>query len=94
MTSSILQDAVDTLSGLARWRLDQLRWQLVEQSVEAVEQALDLGDENLLQAATADLELLGPVRWSGIGDRKGVDIPPVLLERVTILALRLLRLMG
>lgn len=89
VSSPIIDDILGTLSDLAGWLLDDMRWALVDECLDAVEQALELNDDNALQAATADLELLGPSRVSSrvsrTGSRKAIDIPPPLRDRVTAL---------
>ena len=89
MSNVVREDALDTLSDVTGWRLDSLRWLLVEQGVGALEQALKRTDENALRVVTSDLELLGPVRSSGIGSSDAVDMPLDLRDRVTALINRL-----
>lgn len=49
----------------------------------------DHDDENMLRAATADLELLGPVRVSGLGSQQTTEVPAELRERIERLIGRL-----
>ena len=89
VSSPIMLDAIETLSDLPLRRLDRMRWLLVDEGLDAVEQALDHDDENALLAATADLELLSPSRVSRPGSHNMVDIPLGTLDRVTALIGRL-----
>jgi MinD-like ATPase involved in chromosome partitioning or flagellar assembly len=87
-SSAVQEDALDTLSEVEGWRLDALRWQLVDQGVDRLRQALDQHDDDAVRVATADLELVGPLRGAGSG-RDVTDIPPDLRARVTALIERL-----
>lgn len=86
--SAVQEDALDTLSDVEGWRLDPLRWQLVDQSVDRLHRALDGSDDDAVRVATADLELVGPLRGAG-GDHDATDIPPELHARVAVLIERL-----
>jgi len=90
VSSPVVLDTIETLSHLTSWRLDQTRWLLVNEGLDAVEQALEHDDENALMATTADLELLAPARLSSLRSTKAVDdIPPKMRDRVTGLIGRL-----
>jgi hypothetical protein len=56
------QDALDVLDDALLWQLPPGRWVEIERAVEALVQALANGDDASFRQATADLELLGPVR--------------------------------
>lgn len=85
-SSSNMEFALESLSGIVTWRLDSTRWLLVDEGLDAVEQALEHDDENALLAATTDLELLAPMRVAyRTESRSPVDIPSPLRARVTAL---------
>ncbi|MCO1655628.1 CATRA system-associated protein [Pseudonocardia humida] len=56
------RDALDVLADSLHWHLSAGRWIEVEQLVRTMARALADGDERSFRRATADLELLGPVR--------------------------------
>lgn len=85
---AVHEDAVDVLSDVAVWQLDLVRWQLVDQGLGAIEEALDRHDDDTVRMYTADIELLGPVRGSGIGGEP-VEIPDELRARIVGLIDRL-----
>jgi MinD-like ATPase involved in chromosome partitioning or flagellar assembly len=87
-SAAVQEDALDTLSDVAGWRLDTLRWQLVAQGVDQLGAALDRADDDAIRVATADLELVGPIRAAGSGE-DATDIPPGLRARVGELIARL-----
>lgn len=82
-------EAADLLDDALVWRLDDLRWQLVEQQVGAMEDALAERDEPAIVDLTSDLAQLGPVRSSYRGNAGPVDIPGQLAARVRPLIARL-----
>ena len=86
--SEVQEDALDTLSDVVVWRLDALRWQLVAQGVELLGVAIDRADDDGIRVATADLELVGPVRGAGSG-ADATDIPPDLRTRIGALIAQL-----
>jgi hypothetical protein len=56
------QDALDVLDDALFWQLPPGRWVEIERVVRALDQALTNEDDASFRRATADLELLGPVR--------------------------------
>lgn len=91
LSRGALEEAQETLSDAMDWRLDPLRWQLVERGLEAIEDALSRLDENSLRHATSDLELLSPVRMTQLGKYPDIEIPPVLSDKIKDLLSRLTR---
>jgi hypothetical protein len=78
-------EALDVVSEVLEWRLAEARWQAIQQVLIAMEAALAAGDLDALAAATADLELAGPLRITRIGTTPVVAAaPPVrdLLNRL------------
>ncbi|MDZ5446510.1 CATRA system-associated protein [Micromonospora sp. 4G57] len=62
-------DALNVLRDVADWRLAPERWERVEDILRSMEEAFAAGDPAGLRAATADLEVHGPVRLRGIGTK-------------------------
>jgi hypothetical protein len=60
-------EALDVLSDAFQWLLAETRWQAIEQILTAMDAAVETGDTAALAAATADLELAGPLRIIPIG---------------------------
>jgi CATRA-Associated Small Protein len=60
-------DALDVLSDALQWQLSEARWRAIEQILTTMNTALETGDMAALAAATADLELAGPLRIIPIG---------------------------
>jgi hypothetical protein len=69
-------EALDVLSDVRQWQLAGPRWQAIEQILDAMAAALEAGDVEALTAATADLELAGPLRIVRIAATP-VTPPPV-----------------
>jgi hypothetical protein len=65
--AELRSEALDALSDAAAWRLAEARWQAIEQILVAMDAAQASGDMDALAAATADLELAGPLRIIPIG---------------------------
>jgi len=65
--TAIESEALDALSDAAAWQLAEARWQAIERILVAMDAALASGDVDALAAATADLELAGPLRIIPIG---------------------------
>ena len=76
------REAAAVLRHVADWELAPSRWDLVDGLLDAMEAALDSGDAEALAAATADLELAGPVRIVRIGSSQPSAAPPLIRERV------------
>lgn len=87
--AAVLADVFDLLSEVIDWQLDILRWQLVDDGISLLENALDTGDDDLVGVAVADIELLGPVRGSGLGHREVVGVPDAVRNRIYHLIARL-----
>jgi hypothetical protein len=78
-------EALDVVFDALHWRLADARWQTIEQVLIAMDAALAAGDLDALAAASADLELAGPLRITRIGATPVVPpAPPVrdLLNRL------------
>jgi hypothetical protein len=60
--AEVRADALDVLLDALQWQLAEARWQTIEQALAAMDAALTSGDMDELAAATADLELAGPLR--------------------------------
>jgi CATRA-associated small protein len=58
--------ALDVVQAALGWHLTGARWQAVDQALTAMAEALETGDLDALVAATAELELDGPVRLTPI----------------------------
>ncbi len=71
------EEALEVLLDVLEWRLTEARWQLIDQSLIAMDAALKAGDPAALATAIADLEIAGPVRIIKIGDPQGEPPPPV-----------------
>lgn len=91
ISAEIRADAAAVLDDVRRWRLDELRWQLVEQAVSALADALETRDESALQALTSDLELLDPARSSGLSSSPAIAAPEGIRDLVVRLTERLTR---
>ncbi|MFJ4525587.1 CATRA system-associated protein [Streptomyces sp. NPDC088810] len=74
-------DAVDVLDDLLQWQLTAERWERVEALVRSLDQALAAGDGDALRAATAELELAGPVRITRIGTKSLIPVPEKTRDR-------------
>jgi hypothetical protein len=75
-------DALDVVSDVLQWQLHEMRWQPVEQILAAIEDALTADDTAALTAATANLELAGPVRLTRIGATPIVPPPATVRARL------------
>jgi hypothetical protein len=83
--ADVRAEALDVVSDALQWRLADARWQVIEQVLIAMDAALAAADLDALAAATADLELSGPLRITRIGATPVVPpTPPVrdLLNRL------------
>jgi hypothetical protein len=76
--ASVRAEALDAVSEAQQWQLAEARWQAVEQVLVAMHAALEAGDTQALEAATTELELLGPLRITRIGAAP-VAAPPHVL---------------
>lgn len=75
-------EALDVISDALQWRLADARWAAIEEVLAAMDAALSANDTEALAAATADLELAGPVRITRIGAVPVVPPPPAIRDRL------------
>lgn len=75
-------EALDVVSDALQWRLNETCWQSLEEILAAMDAALAASDIAALVAATADLELAGPVRLTRIGATPAVPPPPAVRDRL------------
>jgi hypothetical protein len=83
--ADVRAEALDVVLDALQWRLAEARWQAIEQMLIAMEAALEAGAVEDLAAATADLELAGPLRITRIGSTPLIPPgPPIrdLLNRM------------
>jgi hypothetical protein len=75
-------EALAAVSSALHWRLADGRWQTIDQVLVSMDTALAAGDTDAFQAAVADLELMGPLRITRIGDAPAVPPSPPVRERI------------
>jgi hypothetical protein len=75
-------EALDVVAGARRWQTTEARWQAIAQLLAAIEAAVTAGDADALAAATADLELAGPLRIRKIGTIPVVPAPEPVIYRL------------
>lgn len=63
----IRTEALAALSDALVWKLADVRWQEISRILDAMDTALRSGDLDAFSAATAQLELAGPLRIIPIG---------------------------
>jgi hypothetical protein len=80
--SETIADALDVLGDLGAWRLAEPRWAQVETILESLVTAVAHGDVDGLRRATAELEVIGPVRITRIGATPTVA-PPRRVRDIT-----------
>jgi hypothetical protein len=73
--------ALDVLGDLDAWRLSEPRWARVEEILEALTAAVAAADLDGVRQATADLEVIGPVRITRIGAVPVVPPPRRVRDR-------------
>jgi hypothetical protein len=78
---STREEALEVIVEARQWRLTEARWQSIDLSLIAMDAALKAGDPAALAAATADVEIAGPVRITKIGDPQ-VELPPPVRDRM------------
>jgi hypothetical protein len=83
-------EARDVVGDALLWRMNDARWEAIAQVLAAMDEALAAGDLDALAAATADLELVGPLRITRIGATPVVPPPPPILYRLN----RLMHVLG
>jgi hypothetical protein len=74
--------ALGAASDALGWRLTGERWETIQQVLAAMAVALETDDLDALKAATAELELVGPVRIVRIGAPPVVPPPPQVRDRL------------
>ena len=80
--ADVRTEALDVVSDALQWQLADARWQAIEQMLAAMAAALEVDDLEALAAATADLELAGPLRITRIGATPIVPPPPPIRDRL------------
>jgi CATRA-Associated Small Protein len=75
-------EALDVVSDALQWRLNEMRWQSLEHILAAMDAAMAASDAAALMAATANLELVGPVRLTRIGATPAVPPPAPVRDRL------------
>lgn len=83
--SELHAEALEILGHLLTWHLPPERWTQAEQVIDEVATAMASADLAAFDRATADLELLGPVRIVRIGESPGNQLtapPDPLRDRV------------
>jgi hypothetical protein len=80
--AGIRAEALDVLSDALQWRLADVRWQAIGQMLATMDAALAADDLTALSAATADLELAGPLRITRIGATPVVPPPAPVRDRL------------
>jgi len=80
--AAVRADALRAASDALEWRLTGERWLTIQQVVAAMAAALETDDLDALKAATAELELVGPVRIVRIGTPPVVPPPPQVRDRL------------
>jgi hypothetical protein len=79
--AGVRAEALQVAQDALQWRLTQTRWPSVEQALIAMDAALVSEDPEALAAATADLEMAGPMRITKIGAAP-IDPPPPVRDRL------------
>jgi hypothetical protein len=74
--------ALEVVQDALQWRLAAERWRAMEQVLITLEAALRAGDSGAVAAATADLELAGPLRVTRIGATPMVPALPPVRDRL------------
>ena len=80
--ADVRAEALDVVSDVLRWRLTDQRWQAVQQMLAEMAASLETSDLEAVRAATADLELAGPLRITRIGATPVVPPPPPVRDRL------------
>lgn len=80
--ADVRAEALDVISDALRWRLADTRWPGIEQLLVAMDAAVRTADSEALAAATADLELAGPLRVTRIGAVPAVPAPLPVRDRL------------
>jgi hypothetical protein len=80
--AEVRAEALDLLQDALEWQLAEGRWQAIEHTLIAMDAALAANDLAALTAATADLELAGPLRITRIGATPMVPAAPPIRDRL------------
>jgi hypothetical protein len=80
--AEVRAEALDLLKDALHWHLAEARWQAIEHVLITMDAALTVSDLAALAAATADLELAGPLRITRIGATPVVPPPPPIRDRL------------
>jgi hypothetical protein len=80
--SETIADALDVLGDMGAWRLAEPRWVQVETILQSLATAITTADFDGLRRATAELELIGPVRITRIGATP-IVAPPRRIRDIT-----------
>jgi len=80
--SETIADALDVLGDVGAWRLTEPRWVQVETILQSLATAVAAADFDGLRRATAELELIGPVRITRIGATP-IVAPPRRVRDIT-----------
>jgi len=84
--ADVRAEALDVVSDALQWQLAGARWQAIERVLIAMDAALQVGDPEALAAASADLELAGPLRITRIGATPVIPPAPPVRDRLNRLA--------
>lgn len=82
--ATVREEAVWTLSQVLRWELSATRWDRLGAMLDALGDAVAEAEPDAIAAATADLELAGPMRITPISapGAEPREPPPRIRERV------------
>lgn len=78
-------DALDVLGDALRWRMTAARWEGIGGAVAELTAALRAGDVEAVRRAVTELELLGPVRATVMGDTPTTPVPEPVREEIDVL---------
>jgi hypothetical protein len=78
-------DTLAVLRDSLTWQLTEARWASVAATLASISAALAAGEGDGVQSAVYDLEFLGPVRATGIGQTPVVTAPPTVREEINLL---------
>ena len=84
--ADVRAEALNVVSDALQWRLVDARWQAIEQLLIAMDAAVQAGNLEALAAASADLELAGPLRITRIGATPVVPPAPPVRDQLNRLA--------
>ena len=87
--SGLRAEALDVLSDALQWQLAETRWRAIDQILAAMDVAVADRDLDALMAASADLELAGPLRITRIGADPVLSAPAEVRDRLNRLVFTL-----